>query len=88
MNEMKHVVKSCDLPGKAAAKLFAMLNDSVSVNRSHSGDYYVIVTDRNPSTLTYPEGWYFMNGMFSNKHNSSTGVYEEIDVVNSFGESW
>ena len=88
MNEMKNIVKSCDLPGKVAAKLFAMLNDGVAVNRHHDGGHYVIVTDRDPNTLTYPEGWYFLNGMFRNKHNSTKGDYSEISVVNSFGESW
>lgn len=87
MNEMKHTIKSCDLPGIIAAKLFAMLNEGVTVSRRYSGNY-VIVTDRSPKSLRYPEGWYFMNGMFRNKHNSTRGDYEEIPVINSFGDNW
>ncbi len=79
--EMKNVVKSCDLPGQVAAKLFVMLNRG-NVELVDDCDVCVpyLSVKVNPKELVYPEGWYYAKGAFRNKHNSTTGLYDEILV--------
>ena len=91
---MASMIKSCDLPGGPAAKLFELLNPGeveAKIASDDPCDYiqcYEIVTDIEPSALTYPEGWYYAKGNFRNKHNSTTGRYYEIHMVKSNGEPW
>ncbi|MBR2841162.1 hypothetical protein IKE80_00010 [Candidatus Saccharibacteria bacterium] len=92
---MPKTVKSVDTTGTAAAKFFAALNsDDVEYLSEHPFNYPsipsvgVLVTDVNPNELIYPEGWYFAKGTFRNKHNSSTGAYEEIQVLKRDGTPW
>ena len=87
---MAEVVKTCDLSGEVAARLFEMLNyDSVKVQRQITAfSHCVIVTDVEPNKLRYPEGWYYGKGSFRNKHESSTGIYDEIPMVTTSGEYW
>ena len=82
-------VKSCDLPLSIATKVFAAeLNPGkVEVKKSVYGDLS-IVTDVEPKDLTYPEGWYYAKGDFRNKHQSTTGLYEECPMTTSKGKSW
>lgn len=87
---MANVVKMCDMQVEIAAKVFEMLNPGkVKVdNGSWCSDRANIKTDVEPSELIYPEGWYYAKGNFRNKHTSTTGMYQEIRMIKSNGESW
>ena len=82
------VVKMCDMSGDISAKVFEQLN--YGKVRAVTSDIKVvkIVTDTEPKDLTYPEGWYYANGSFRNKHMSTTGAYSEIRMEKSTGERW
>ena len=81
------VIKTCDLSGHAAAKLFVSINHG-RVKLVQHEDYETLVTDIDPRCLDYPEGWYYAKGNFRNKHNSTTGAYSEITMQKSNGEYW
>ena len=82
-------VKMCDLNKKIAATVFEMLNKGkVHLKPKDMFGQMLIVSDIEPKNLIYPEGWYYAKGNFRNKHTSSTGLYEEIPVVKSNGDSW
>ena len=81
------VVKTCDLSGEVAGKLFEMLNYG-EVQYHREGTWKYIVTDVEPSKLCYPEGWYYGKGCLRNKHTSTNGVYSEIDMMTSDGRMW
>lgn len=76
-------VKTCDLSGDIAARLFSMLNLGV-VN--YNGG--LLFTDVEPKDLIYPEGWYYAKGSLRNKGNSSTGKYSEITMLTFKQEMW
>lgn len=80
-------IKSCDLTGYLAGKLFAMLN-SEQVRTARLGSERVLISKVHPDQLTYPEGWYFAKGCFRNKHNSSSGIYDEIPLLKENGDRW
>ena len=84
---MAEVVKSCNYRGNVAAKVFEMINPGVRYQKDEYGNF-VIVTDIQPSNLVYPEGWYYAKGTFRNKHQSTTGLYDEILMMTSDGEFW
>ena len=81
------VIKSCDLTGPIAGKLFAMLN-AAYVYTAKCGNEKVLVSKVHPDELIYPEGWYYAKGAFRNKHNSTTGLYDEIPILKEDGSSW
>ena len=81
-------VKMCDLPARIAALVFKSLNyGKLELYIDGYGNRYII-TDVEPKHLTYPEGWYYAKGAFRNKHNSTTGVYEEICMRKTNGDFW
>ena len=85
---MTKVVKMCDMSKEIAARIFEMLNPKkVSIKEGYFHGM-MIVTDIEPKDLVYPEGWYYAKGNFTNKHNSTTGVYGRILMVKSNGKSW
>ena len=84
---MAKTVKSCDLTRDVAAKLFVLLNPGKVKYGVYSADY-VVITDVEPKDLTYPEGWYYSKGTFTNKHNSSSGAYTSLSMVKSNGAFW
>lgn len=84
---MAEVVKTRDLNGELAGMLFELLNYGV-VKYSRTGCYKLITTDTEPSKLRYPEGWYYGKGCFRNKHESTTGIYDEVPMVTSSGDYW
>lgn len=84
-NEM--VVKMCDMPVRIAIKVFEYLNLG-KVRVSCISDNLVIVTNTEPKDLSYPEGWYYANGTFRNKHTSTTGNYSEVEMTMENGERW
>lgn len=88
-------VKTADLAASLAANLFAALNPmEVEYMRYHPFNQMalptagVIITDANPEDLYYPEGWYFAKGNFRNKHNTTSGKYEEIPMLKHDGTPW
>ena len=89
---MAKTVKTADLSGYLAARLFEALNPDVEYliedpfNLSNYNG--LIVTDVDPERLVYPEGWYYAKGCLRNKHNSSTGLYEEIPMCRYDGSPW
>lgn len=62
-------VRTRDLSGDIVAKLFAALNPG----KVHFDEgEFKLITDSEPSELTYPEGWYYSWGaIHSNSDNSS-----------------
>ena len=75
---MAKTVRTADLTGYTAANLFVALNGGdVEFMSEHPFNFAslpmvgVLVTDKDPDELTYPEGWYFAKGTFRNKHNTS-----------------
>ncbi|MBQ5812078.1 hypothetical protein IIW29_00680 [Candidatus Saccharibacteria bacterium] len=94
-NQIQPTVKTADLAASLAANLFAALNPmEVEFMRFHPFNQAmypatgIIITDTDPDTLYYPEGWYFAKGHFRNKHNTSSGVYEEVPMLKSDGTPW
>ena len=84
--------KMADMPAYVAATAFVVINAGL-VHYFPEGRYGTardgeIVADVDPEDLTYPEGWYFCKDCFRNKHNSSTGIYEEIPVFRQDGNRW
>ena len=80
-------VKSCDYDIEVALKKFEMANDGVTIE-GHSVLGYVIFTDVDPTSLLYPEGWYFNSGLFTNKNNYNEDTYQEIVFLTTNGEFW
>lgn len=94
-DQSQPTVKTADLAASLAANLFAALNPmEVEFMRYHPFNQHsfpasgIIITDADPNTLYYPEGWYFVKGNFCNKHNTTSGVYEEIPMLKSDGTPW
>ena len=86
---MAKTVKMCDMNKVIAAKVFEMLNGSeVRLVKKRSWFNVELITDIEPKYLTYPEGWYYAKGCFRNKHMSTSGIYEEIPMLKSNGDSW
>lgn len=86
---MAKTVKMSDMPRGIAAKVFEMLNGG-NVRLKETKGYFrtIIVTDIEPKNLVYPEGWYYAKGSLRNKHTSTTGVYEDVLMEKSNGDSW
>lgn len=89
---MAKTVKMCDMSIAVATKVFEMLNDGKVRVKAPSDDglctCYFIVTDVEPKDLTYPEGWYYAKGAFRNKHQSTTGFYEEAIMLTTSNKLW
>ena len=87
---MANVVKMCDMTGRVAAEVLRMLNpDKVTLKVAEDIDKVVsIVSSVEPKELTYPEGWYYAKCHLTNKHNSTTGAYFTILMVDTTGEIW
>lgn len=85
---MAKTIKSRDLNGRVAAILFCMLNEGKVTFKEKPFLFSRLITDVSPKDLTYPEGWYYAKGCFRNKHQSSTGLYDEIIMMTSSGEFW
>ena len=88
---MAKTVKMCDMSAKIAGEVFRALNPGkVILSVAHDIDKVTgIKTLLEPKDLTYPEGWYYSKGYFTNKHNSTTGQYSQILMFNFFtNEVW
>lgn len=83
MLEKTKFIKSCDMPKSIIINLFQMLNPKNVTIIEQQWDGFnpkAIVSKVSPAELVYPEGWYFAKGCLRNKHNSSSGLYEEIPI--------
>lgn len=85
---MATTVKMCNMSKGIATNVFKMLNGRNVQLKEHGAMGTVIVTDIEPKNLIYPEGWYYAKGSFRNKHTSTTGIYEEVTMLNSNGAFW
>ena len=84
---MAKKIKSNNLPGKVAARLFADINKKYVefVEYDYKPSVLKCQIDPNDDRLVYPEGWYFGKGCFRNKHQSDSGIYEEFAIVGAAG---
>lgn len=83
MLEKTKFIKSCDMPKGIIIDIFKMLNQKnvKIIDQPWDGlNPRVIVSQVSPAELIYPEGWYFAKGCLRNKHQSSSGLYEEIPI--------
>lgn len=89
---MAKMVKMCDMNSDIAVLVLQMLNPgkvSVKMKAPDIGGVATIATTVEPKDLVYPEGWYYAKGRFTNKHNSTTGVYYAVLMYNAkTGEAW
>ncbi len=86
---MARTVKMCDMSGSIAAKVFEILNTGkVTINVADIDSVTAIITDTEPQELVYPEGWYYANGRLTNKHNSTTGMYDTVLMFHTNGDIW
>ena len=88
---MAQTVEMCDIPIREAAMLLEAFNHGkVLVVMASDIDKVVrIITSAEPKDLVYPSGWYYANGNFTNKHNSTTNSYSAIKMHNAnTGEVW
>ncbi len=81
---MAKQVKMCEMKLEIAAAVFQMLNPGrVSVRLSPvTGRVRKIVTTVRPETLTYPEGWRYENGRFTNKKLFGRRTYSQVMIHN------
>jgi hypothetical protein len=86
---IKHIkyVKSSDMNADAAVAALISLNDGVTYCGGNAWSRY-LKSIKDPANLVFPEGWYFCKHCFRNKHNSSTGLYEEVPVYHLDDEYW
>ena len=87
---MAKTVKMCDMSGVIAATVFQLLNPKTIDVRiaKDTGRVTRIIASVEPKELIYPEGWYYANGYFTNKHNSTIGAYDAIVMFDNNGEIW
>lgn len=87
---MARKIKSNNLSGRIAAELFAMMNKEYVTfkNPGIISPYLVVTINPNDDKLIYPHGWYFGDGCFRNKHQSTSGIYEEITMVDKDLNIW
>lgn len=83
-------VETNNLPMRAAAILLESLNPKwVSVNyRGKTCIVTSITSSVSPERLTFPKGWYVAKGNFRNKHQSTSGIYEEVPILDVNGNPW
>ena len=85
--ELAKSVKMSDMSAEIAATVFMKLNP-LAVTLLRGGCQTTIVTDIEPKDLVYPEGWYYDNGLFTNRSTSTDGYYSEIRMIKESGEFW
>jgi len=78
-------VKSVELSAYSAAVLIEILNLG-KVIQLGTEDTPCLHSKIKPCELILPEGWYYANGVVTNKHNTTTGTYETIVLLNQNGE--
>ena len=83
----RKIVKTCDFSAEMAATILTWLNMN-EVWLKKVGTYLEIITDKSPLDLKYPEGWYYGDGGFTNKHESTTGAYSWVLMKTTKGTDW
>ena len=83
----RKIVKTCDFSGEMAATILSWLNPK-KIQIKKAGRRLEIITDTSPLDLRYPEGWYYGKGCLRNKHESSTGGYDEVPMKTTKGVDW
>ncbi len=81
------IVRTADLPIEIIVRVFESLNRG-KITLVSSDEQITIVTDTDPKYLTFPEGWYFASGMFTNRYNTSNNRYSAAKIVNLSGKTW
>lgn len=81
------IVRAADLPIEIIVRVFEALNRG-KITLVSSDEQITIVTDTDPKYLTFPEGWYFVSGVFTNRYNTSNKMYSEAKTVNLSGKPW
>lgn len=81
------IVRTADLPIEIIVRVFEFLNRG-KITLVSSDEQITIVTDTDPKYLTFPEGWYFASGMFTNRYNTSNNRYSAAKIVNLSGKTW
>ena len=86
---MAKTVKMADMPSQIVLQVFKELNKSdITLKPQPGSSEILIITDKEPRQLTYPEGWYYAKGSLRNKHTSSTGAYCEFYMFTSDMTPW
>lgn len=89
---MATTVRCVDFQIDVAAGVLQLLNPSVEITIEHNylcGKYgTAIICETCPANLTYPEGWYYCDGEFTNKGNTSTGVTSKAIMLQQYGSPW
>lgn len=83
----RKIVKTCDFSAEMAATILTWLNEN-KVWVKKEGSRLEIITDVSPLDLSYPEGWYYGKGGFTNKHESTTGAYSWVPMRTTKGTNW
>lgn len=81
-------VATCNLPASAAIVALACLNPSKVLKSDFSQYPATVTTKEHPSRMLFPQGWYFAKGAVRNKHNSTTGLYDEVTALDENGSMW
>lgn len=81
-------VKTCDLKAKPMVAALCGLNPGKILSYDFSEWPARVTTAEHPSRLVFPKGWYYAKHCIRNKHNSTTGLYDEVDALNSNGSYW
>lgn len=81
------IVRTADLPIEIIVRVFESLNRG-KITLVSSDEQITIVTDTDPKYLTFPEGWYFASGIFTNRYNTSNNRYSAAKIVNLSGKTW
>lgn len=88
---MAKTKKIVDSSVEIAAELLEKLNPGkVRIEKTGLSGFVekIIMTNVRPMDLVYPEGWYYAEGCFRNKHNSASGMYYEMLMIKGDGSFW
>lgn len=81
------IVRMADLPINMVVRIFSELNRGKIMIVS-GNEQETVITDTDPKYLTYPEGWYFASGVFTNRYNTNNTCYSEAKILNNSGKAW
>ena len=82
---MEIIKKACISEKKVALEEFERLNkETVKLVKTNTYFGTIILTNSNPDTLIYPEGWYNEHGTFRSKLD----CHEESEMVTYNGTCW
>lgn len=85
---MSRTIKTRQLPAHIAVDLFIMLNPGDVWKKYSDANLNVIVTSMHPSTLNYPEGWYYAAGYLRNRVETAGDRVAAIPLISAEGQVW